>query len=127
MTGTSSAEVPSLDYRQPDTVPASWVRYAQLVQYRFKEWLAADTERASRFHLFLENRTANADAPPDQLIVKAWIAGDGKVEKVEFASLHDERANQDLHAILSRGNIGESPPADMLQPIHLRLLLEMPN
>ncbi|HTH98408.1 MAG TPA: hypothetical protein VL574_13400 [Stellaceae bacterium] len=118
---------PNLDYRQPDAVPSSWLRYAQLVQYRFKELLAADNEVAYRFHLFLENRTVNADAPPDQLIVKVWVAHNGKVQKIEFPSLHDAQADKDLHAILGRGNIGEAPPADMLQPIHLRLQLQMPN
>lgn len=122
---TPSASAQSLDYRAPNAVPVAWTRYAQLVQYRFKEWLSADNPVAYRFHLFLENRVVNEDAPPDALIVKIWIAGDGKVQRLEFSPLKDKQANDDLHTILGSGSIGEAPPSDMLQPLHLRVSLSM--
>lgn len=122
---TPSANAQNLDYRSPNAVPAAWTRYAQLVQYRFKEWLAADDEVAYRFHLFLENRAVGEDTPPAALVVKVWIAKDGAVQRVEFPSLQNQQADADLRAILTQGNIGEPPPADLLQPLHLKLALQM--
>jgi hypothetical protein len=112
-------------YRPPDAVPASWVRYAQLVQGRLQQWLAADDAVAYRFHLFLQGRDAAANTPPAALIVKVWIARDGKVQRVEFAPLRDQQATDDLRAILTQGNIGQPPPHDLLQPIQLKLALKM--
>lgn len=122
-TSTNPAAAQNLNHRAPNTVPAAWQRFAQLVQYRFREWLAADDEVAYRFHLFLENRVINEDAPPESLVVKVWVAPDGQVERVVFPPLSDAQANEDLRTILTRGNIGEPPPSDMLQPLHLRLAL----
>jgi hypothetical protein len=122
---TPSASAQSLNYRSSNAVPAAWMRYAQLVQYRFKEWLSADDDVAYRFHLFLENRAVAGDTPPESLVVKVWIAKDGGVQRVEFPSLQDAQADADLRAILTQGNIGEPPPSDLLQPIHLKVALQM--
>jgi hypothetical protein len=123
----SPALAQSLNYRAPDAVPASWTRYAQLVQYRFGQWLSADDAVAYRFHLFLENRVVADDAPPAMLVVQAWIDKDGNVARVVFPPLKDQQADADLHTILVRGNIGEPPPPDLLQPLHLRVSLSMPG
>ena len=42
-----------------------------------------------------------------------------------FAALKDARADTDLHTILTRGNIGEAPPPEMLQPLNLRFSLNI--
>ena len=125
--GAPAASAQSLDYRAPNAVPASWTQYAQLIQYKFRQWLSADDEVAYRFHLFLENRVLNEAAPPDALVVKVWIAANGKVQRVDFPPLQDKQANQDLQTILTRGNIGEAPPSDMLQPVHLKVQLKWPT
>jgi hypothetical protein len=122
---TPPASAQNLGYRSTNAVPASWTRYAQLVQYRFKEWLSADDEVAYRFHLFLENRAVGEDTPPDALVVKVWIAKDGQVQRVDFPSFKDKQADADLHTLLTQGNIGEPPPSDLLQPIHLKVSLQM--
>ncbi len=123
----SPAAAQNLGYRSANSVPTPWVRYAELVQYRFKDWLAADDEVAYRFHLFLANRVINEATPPDSLIVQVWIATTGKVDRIEFPPLKDPQANDDLRLILSRGNIGEPPPSDMLQPLRLKLSLKLPS
>ena len=45
------------------------------------------------------------------------------MERVSFPALGDAGATKDLTTILSRGNIGERPPAERLQPIRLRFSL----
>jgi hypothetical protein len=125
--GAPAATAQSLNYRAPNAVPASWTQYAQLIQYKFRQWMSADDEIAYRFHLFMENRVLNEETPPDALVVKVWIAPTGKVERVEFPPLPDKQANADLQTILTRGNIGEPPPSDMLQPVHLKVQLKWPT
>jgi hypothetical protein len=125
--GAPVASAQNLNYRAPNAVPASWTQYAQLIQYKFRQWMSADDEIAYRFHLFMENRVLNEATPPDALVVKVWIASTGKVERVEFPPLPDKQANEDLQTILTRGNIGEPPPSDMLQPVHLKVQLKWPT
>jgi hypothetical protein len=114
----------NLQYRSPDNVPVAWVRYAELVQYRLTEWLAADNETVARFHLFLQEKSAAADGPPENLLVKVWVAPDGKIDRIEAPSLNNQQTDADLRAILGQGDVGEAPPADMLQPLRLRLTLK---
>jgi hypothetical protein len=90
---------------------------------RFEQWIAADDAVARRFRVYLQNRVINEDGPPETVVVMAWVRPDGQVERVAFAPLKDKQANDDLKAILTRGNIGEPPPPDLLQPVHLRLSL----
>jgi hypothetical protein len=59
------------------------------------------------------------------MLVRVWLNADGTVERVLFAPLPDPQADADLHTILKRGNIGESPPPDMLQPLNLRFSLNL--
>ena len=118
---------PNLGYRSPNQVPAAWVRYAELLQYRFKSWLSADDDVAYRFHLFLENRVVNEPAPPDTLVLKVWVDTDGTVSRVEFPPLPDHQANEDLEALLIHGDVGEAPPPDMLQPVQMKVALKWPS
>ena len=65
-----------------------------------------------------------SDGPPSTLTVRAWINPDGSVERVAFTAFKDEGATRDLQTILTRGNIGEAPPPEMLQPVNLRFSLK---
>jgi hypothetical protein len=114
-----------LDYRNPDKAPPSWGQFAKLVQYRFETWIGADEEVANRFRVYVTDHAGKEDGPPPTLVVKAWLNPDGTVERVTFAALKDARADTDLHTILTRGNIGEAPPPEMLQPLNLRFSLNL--
>jgi hypothetical protein len=60
------------------------------------------------------------------LAVRAWLNPDGTVERIVFPALKDARAETDLRAILTRGNIGRPPPPpEMLQPLNLRFSLNL--
>jgi len=119
------ATAQTLDYRTPDAVPPSWQQFAKLVKYRFEQWIAGDDEIAQRFRDYVLKRAGHDDGPPRSLVVRAWVAADGKVERVEFPALNDPRATEDLRTILVRGNVGEPPPPDMLQPLHLKFSLNL--
>ncbi|UZE50946.1 hypothetical protein [Rhodopseudomonas sp. P2A-2r] len=123
----SSPVAQGLDYRSPDTAPPAWGQFAKLVKYRFEEWISADDAVANRFRAWLKETNGKQDGPPTSLVVKAWLNPDGSVERVSFAAFKDERANTDLRAVLTRGNIGEAPPPEMLQPINLRFSLNIAN
>lgn len=114
-----------LDYRSPDAAPPSWGQFAKLVKYRFEEWVGADEAVANRFRAWLKETGGKADGAPPSIVVKAWLNPDGSVEKVSFAAFKDERATNDLRTVLTRGNVGEAPPPEMLQPINLRFSLNI--
>jgi hypothetical protein len=111
------------DYRSSKAVPAAWTQFAQLVQDQFKALLEANDGTADRFRLFLKNRAVNGDGSSNALLVHVWVGADGKIERVQFPTLSDRQADTDLHMLLERGNIG-APPADMPQPLHVKLALD---
>lgn len=114
-----------LDYRSPDAAPPSWGQFSKLVKYRFEEWMGADEAVANRFRAWLKESGGTANGAPTSIVVKAWLNPDGSVEKVSFAPFKDERATNDLRTVLTRGNVGEAPPPEMLQPINLRFSLNI--
>jgi hypothetical protein len=117
----------TLDFRDPAKAPPSWVQFARLVRYRFEEWIAADEAIAARFRVYLKVHRGKSDGPPATLTVRVWVNPDGTVERVSFPEFADAGATKDLRTILTRGNIGEAPPPEMLQPIHLRFSLNLKN
>lgn len=126
----SSADVraqggtPGTDYRSAATVPVEWQQFAQRTQQRIGEWLQSEDEDVRRFHAYLHDRADGEAGAPEALVVKIWIAADGKIDRVDFPPLPDARANTDLRTILERGRIDQPPPADMLQPLHLKVALK---
>lgn len=58
-------------------------------------------------------------------VVRAWLNPDGTVERVTFPAFDDAGATEDLRTILKRGNVGEAPPPEMLQPLNLRFSLNL--
>lgn len=113
------------DYRDASKAPPHWIQFAKLVKFRFEDWISADDEVANRFRTYLREHQGKDDAPPQMLEVRAWVNPDGTVEKISFPSLKNQQADDDLRAILKRGNIGEAPPPEMLQPLHLRFSLNL--
>lgn len=117
-----------LDTQVQTPVPAYWVSYAQLVSNRLIGWLDdGNNQTALNLHRYLEKRTADpsaATSPAMSDIVHVWVAPDGSVAKVAFESLGDAKADDELRQLLTQGRIGEAPPADMPQPLVLRLSLK---
>ncbi|WP_434115677.1 YbaB/EbfC family DNA-binding protein [Paraburkholderia caffeinilytica] len=110
----------------PSEVPQPWISYAQLVGRQFQAWLEADDDEANQLHQFLEDRilSAKGDAPPPAIVIRAWIAADGKVTDVAFDSLGDPKANALLRQLLTSHPITEPPPPDMRQPLRVRLRMK---
>ncbi|HLH12843.1 MAG TPA: hypothetical protein VKV77_13330 [Methylovirgula sp.] len=116
---------PGLEYRDPSQAPPAWGQFAKLVKYRFETWISANEAVANRFRAYLTDHAGKENGPPQTLIVRAWLNPDGTVERVSFPTLNDAQADKDLHTILMRGNIGEAPPPEMLQPLNLRFTLNI--
>jgi hypothetical protein len=96
-----------------------------LVRYRFETWLAADDEVANRFRTYITEHVGKDDGPPETVTVRAWVNPDGSVDRVSFPALNDAQADEDLRTILKRGNVGEAPPPEMVQPLNMRLSLNI--
>jgi hypothetical protein len=114
------------DYREAGKAPPSWIQFAKLVKYRFETWLTADEAIANRFRTYVVEHAGKEGGPPTTIVVRAWLNPDGSVERVTFPRLPEDQADDDLHAILKRGNVGEAPPPEMLQPLNLSFSLN-PN
>lgn len=125
--GLIAAQAPSV---QAQAVPQHWIGYAQLASNQFQAWLSdPDNEAVVRLHEKMQDRLLNSrsSTPPGPLVVRVWVAADGKVYRVEFASLGDAQADADLHRILTAQPLSAPPPRDMRQPMALRLNLEFPT
>jgi hypothetical protein len=120
-----SAPARSQEYREAGSAPPHWTQFAKLVRYRFEDWMGADDDVGNRFRAYLREHRGKEDGPPQMLEVRAWLNPDGTVEKVTFPALNNAQADADLRKILTRGNVGEAPPPEMLQPLRLRLLLNL--
>ncbi|NVO16094.1 MAG: hypothetical protein HXX10_18835 [Rhodoplanes sp.] len=112
-------------YRESSQAPAHWAQFAKLVKFRFETWVGEDEPIADRFRTYLKAHAGTSDGPPESLVVRAWINPDGTVERVSFPDLPDTGATRDLRLILTRGNIGEAPPPEMLQPLNLRFAVNL--
>lgn len=121
-TADAAASVPS---SVPSSVPQAWLRYAQLVSTQFQTSLEADNDASKQLHQYLEERIVNAtaDAPPPAIVVRAWIGESGAVSKLQFDSLGNDAADAALRTLLIEHALPEPPPADMLQPLRVRLRL----
>jgi hypothetical protein len=91
------------------------------VQTRLRERLAVDDEGTQQLHRRLEERTSEAAA--QVIVAKVWMTSTGSIEHLEFDGVDGEIAAT-LRGILAQQEIGGAPPADMLQPLHLKLSLQ---
>jgi hypothetical protein len=112
-----STDAPAGDYRPATSVPASWQSFARGLQSSFQERLASEDDLADKF------REALAALPTatEAVTLRAWILPSGQIDRLEFDQL-DPLVAARLRVVLSQGDVG-APPADMLQPVRLRLLL----
>src|ERR1700759_1540138 len=117
------------DYRPG--VRSSWVEFAGRLQQQFQRELAVDNEGTARFYEAMTRmlqRSAQAsdqasDPPPSTLVIRTWVTASGKVERLELEGREGGEALHDLYAVLKGDGVG-SGPADMPQPLRMRLSLK---
>lgn len=105
--------------------PQHWLDYAGSASLQFQAWLSDDAdERVQRLHAWLRQRDTNDRLMGGTVpvVVQVWIAPDGAVQRLEFASLGQSQADADLRALLARRLA--TPPADMRQPLVLQLSVD---
>lgn len=107
----------------PSGAPAEWVRYAETATATISDWLEEDGEAATRLRAYLHATRPVADQPTPPLLLKVWIAPDGRVERIDFTPFAHEEANADLRtAVVGRRLV--APPPNMLLPLRLSIQLE---
>jgi hypothetical protein len=102
----------------PDQAPASWVAYAKAATVTLTGWVNSDDHRALRVRAAMQAAQAGSSAPA--LIIRIWLGSDGTLSRVDFASLGNAEADQDLHTLLV-GRQLPVPPKHMRQPLSLAL------
>ncbi len=107
------------------SVPQHWVSYAQMAGNQLEAWLSDPANDAVvRLHEWMQQRLLQEGQPlPPPLIVKVWVAPDGKIARAEFASLGQAQADADLRSLMMTQSLSEPPPRDMRQPMVLQLNL----
>jgi hypothetical protein len=123
---TSALAEGQVDYRSG--VRPSWVEFASRLQQQFQRELAVDNESTARFYdamnrISQERSGQASDLPPSALVVRAWVTASGKVERLELEGRDGGDALHDLYAVLKGDGVG-SVPADMPQPLRMRLSLK---
>ncbi|MBB1599040.1 hypothetical protein [Variovorax sp. UMC13] len=106
-------------------VPQHWISYANMAGNQLQSTLSDPADAVvQRLHAWMQARLLREGAPPPPpLVVRVWVAADGRVERVAFDSLGDAQADADLRALLTAQPLSEPPPRDMRQPMVLQLTL----
>jgi hypothetical protein len=110
------------EYKAAAVAPAAWQSFAHELQSRFEQRLAADDKGARAFQDEIAKRKAGPDAASLKITVRTWVSPDGKVERLAFGASDDANIAEGLRALLTGVQVGP-PPADMLQPLQLRMSL----
>ncbi|UBB26822.1 hypothetical protein LAG73_07020 [Pseudoxanthomonas japonensis] len=103
-----------------DPVPQHWLAYAQQAGTELQRRLGEDSVPANQLHDWME-RSASLPQRQDPVVVKLWIAANGRITRSEFTSLGDADADAALESLLQPPLA--QPPADMRQPLVLGLSL----
>lgn len=119
-----AASAQSEAFRAAADVPKAWTDFAAGLRVKSETVLRSDDPAARRLQAALEDlRKANADQPPLRVGVRLWVGTDGRVTRVSFGRVSEE-VNADLTALLM-GVMPGPPPSGMLQPVHLKLSLDL--
>ncbi|AJG20400.1 hypothetical protein [Cupriavidus basilensis] len=111
----SSAAAPAQPF------PQHWMRYAQLASAEFQARLGDPADASAlRMQDWMQARAL----PGASLVMRVWLAPDGRVARMEFDSLGNPQADADLRAVLMTKALPEPPPPDMRQPMVLGLGLD---
>lgn len=107
------------------SVPQHWISYAQMAGNQLEAWLSDPAnDTVVRLHNWMQERLLKEGQPlPPPLVVKVWVAPDGKISRTEFASLGQAQADADLRSLMMTQSLSEPPPRDMRQPMVLQLSL----
>lgn len=113
----ASTSAQDAGYKPAAAAPAAWRAFAAELQSRLQERLGTDDEATRRFHEFMNE---NNKGSPASATVRAWVAQNGKLERIEFDGIDDAAVTANLRALLA-GTSVSTPPPDMLQPLRLRI------
>jgi hypothetical protein len=108
-------------YRSSKDAPPSWKDFALKLRARLQERLTDDDDATLRLRRFVEAR-GMAQASDQTVVAKVWVTSTGSIERIELDGIDQEIAVA-LRDVLARARVEIAPPPDMLQPLHLRLLL----
>ena len=118
-----SALAQDTGYKPAAAAPAAWLAFAADLQNRLQERLAMDDEATRRFHEFMNQ---NYKSSPASIILRSWVAQNGKLEHIEFDGIDDPSVVVNLQSLLA-GTNAKAPPPNMLQPLRLRIGLRAPD
>jgi len=107
----------------PHNAPASWNAYSVMLHNMVQVWLADNTDAALRLGSYFEGMRANDPDGKMSLPLEVWIDPKGMVSDIRYPLFAHDQANADMLTVLRGREMPEPPPADMAQPVSLKLTL----
>lgn len=121
MTAVAPISIPAgaqgTTYLRSTDAPVAWREFALVVKERLQAWLAQEDDPIRRFRASLEGRGTQT------LVARVWVLENGEIARVEFDGASPSGAAE-LRPFLMRKSVGATPPADLLQPLHLALSVQ---
>lgn len=125
--GIGAAAAPAPAFAQsvsPQEAPAEWLAYASYATTTITKWLEVTSETGARLRAYLDATRPSLDQPTAPLLIKVWIDANGMVSRIDYAPFAHAEANADIKTLIVGGQLGASPPEDILLP--LRIVLQLP-
>jgi hypothetical protein len=122
--GIAPAPAQNTAYLPSQAAPDSWRRYALLAQRQLRDRLAVDDDMTRDVRKRLQR--SEPHSTPLAIVVSLWVASDGRIDRVEADGV-DEEVRRALGLILAGERLLAAPPADMLQPMRVKLSLAVDN
>lgn len=99
-----------------------WQAYALDVARVLQHKLGSpDDVEATRLHRYLQDLSDAGTPLEERTIFRIWISDAARIVKVSFGTLGSAEADRDLRVLLTGSKLPGAPPADMPQPIILKL------
>lgn len=106
------------------TIPEAWRTFAAQAGKSLSALLSSNEPDALRLRTEIGNQREAPDKPPPTVPLAIWIGKDGTIVRAECLFYVNPQTETDLRAMLIGRHLPSAPPADMLQPLRLRLRLE---
>lgn len=110
------------EFRAPHDAPLEWRQFASRLRSQLHARLSADENAIRKLNRLVEQRGAT-EPRILSILAKVWVSPAGAVERLRFEALDDETADS-LRAVLLGSDMHAMPPADMLQPVSIKLSFE---
>ncbi|NIF86082.1 hypothetical protein F3J24_21625 [Comamonas sp. Tr-654] len=120
--GLSLSASQGLAQTSASAVPQSWMSYAQRISMQLQHCLSdTDNPAALRLQSWMQERHSHGWHAASPLQLQVWVTSSGQIARLEFETLGQVQADEDLRRLLTSAQLQDLPPHDLRQPLLLAL------